>query len=59
MQLDGTTKFTTGTSGATAAMAGWWLLNRKSTFDETFKTLMATTIDAKNEFQTGRYILLP
>ena len=59
MQLNGTTKFTAGTSGATAAMAGWWLLNRKATFDETFNALMATTIDAKNEFQTGKYVRLP
>ena len=59
MQLNGTTKFTTGTSGATAAFAGWWLLNRKATFDETFNALMATTIDAKNEFQTGKYVRLP
>jgi hypothetical protein len=59
MQLDGTTKFTTGTSGATAAFAGWWLLNRKATFNETFNALMATTIDAKNEFQTGKYVRLP
>ena len=59
MQLDGTLKFTTGTSGATAAMAGWWLLNRKETFDATFNALMATTIDAKNEFQTGKYVRLP
>jgi hypothetical protein len=59
MQLNGTTKFTTGTSGATAAFAGWWLLNRKATFDETLKALMATTIDAKNEFQTGKYVRLP
>jgi len=59
MQLDGTLKFTAGTSGATAAMAGWWLLNRKATFDETFTALMATTVDAKNEFQTGKYVRLP
>lgn len=59
MQLDGTTKFTTGTSGATAAFAGWWLLNRKATFDETFNALMATTINTKNEFQTGKYVRLP
>ena len=58
-QLDGTTKFTTGTSGATAAMSGWWLLNRKATFDETFNALMATTINAKNEFQSGKYVRLP
>jgi hypothetical protein len=59
MQLNGTTKFTTGTSGATAAFAGWWLLNRKETFDATFNALMATTVDAKNEFQTGKYVRLP
>lgn len=59
MQLNGTLKFTTGTSGATAALAGWWLLNRKATFDETFKALMATTVDIKNEFQTGKYVRLP
>jgi len=59
MQLNGTTKFTTGTSGATAAFAGWWLLNKKETFDATFNALMATTIDAKNEFQTGKYVRLP
>ena len=57
--LDGSTKFTVGTSNATAAMAGWWLLNRKATFDETFKTIMSTTIDIKNEFQTGRYVTIP
>lgn len=59
MQLDGTLKFTAGTSGATAAMAGWWLLHRKATFDETFNFLMSTTLDTKNEFQTGRYVRLP
>jgi hypothetical protein len=59
LQLNGTSRFTTGTSGATAAMAGWWLLNRKATFDETFNALMATTVEAKNPFQTGRYLPLP
>jgi len=57
--LDGSTKFTVGTSNSTAAMAGWWLLNRKATFDETFNSIMATTIDIKNEFQTGRYVTIP
>jgi hypothetical protein len=54
--LDGTTRFAAGTSGATAAFAGWWVLNKKDTFDATYSALMATTIDAKNEFQTGRYV---
>jgi Subtilase family len=57
--LDGSTKFTVGTSNSTAVMAGWWLLNRKESFDATFNALMATTVSAKNEFQTGRYIVIP
>jgi hypothetical protein len=54
--LDGTTKFTVGTSNSTAVMAAWWVLNRKASFDETFNYLMSTTVDAKNEWVTGRYI---
>ena len=57
--LDGSTKFTVGTTNASAAMAGWWLLNRKATFDETFKAIRATTIDIKNEFQNGKYVTIP
>jgi hypothetical protein len=59
MQLNGKVKFTTGTSGATAALSGWWLLNRKETFDATYSALMASTTDAKNEFQTGKYVRIP
>lgn len=57
--LDGSTKFTTGTSGATAVFAAWWVLNKKDTFDATYTALMNTTVEAKNEFQTGRYINIP
>ena len=53
---DGSTKFVVGTSNSAAALAGWWLLNRKATFDETFNSIMATTTEAKNEFVTGRYV---
>ncbi len=53
---DGSTKFVVGTSNASAALAGWWLLNQKATFDETFNAIMATTTEAKNEFVTGRYV---
>lgn len=56
---DGSTKFVVGTSNSAAALAGWWLLNRKATFDETFNAIMATTTEAKNEFVTGRYVRLP
>ena len=58
-QLDGSTKFTVGTSNATAAMAGYWLLNRKATFDETYASILAITTDAKNEFISGKYIFIP
>ena len=56
---DGSTKFVVGTSNSAAALAGWWLLNRKATFDETFNAIMATTTETKNEFVTGRYVRLP
>jgi hypothetical protein len=55
---NGTTRFAAGTSGATAAFAAWWVLNKRETFDATYNALMATTIEAKNEFQTGRYVAI-
>jgi hypothetical protein len=58
-QLNGSTKFTVGTSNSTAALAAWWVLNKKASFDETFNFILSTTVDAKNEFQTGRYVKLP
>lgn len=58
-QLDGSTKFTVGTSNATAAMSGYWLLNRKATFDETFSSILLTTTEAKNEFISGKYVFIP
>lgn len=57
-QLDGSTKFTVGTSNATAAMSAYWLLNRKATFDETFSSILAATTDAKNEFISGKYVFI-
>ena len=56
---DGSQKFMVGTSNSSAALAGWWLLNKKATFDETFNAIMATTTEAKNELITGRYVRLP
>jgi hypothetical protein len=58
-QLNGSTKFTVGTSNSTAALAAWWVLNKKGSFDETFNSIMATTVDAKNEFITGQYVRIP
>ena len=58
LQLDGTKRFTVGTSNATAAMSGYWLLNRKATFDETFASILAATTQIKNEFQNGRFITI-
>jgi hypothetical protein len=57
--LDNSTKNSIGTSNSTAALAGWWLLNKKATFDETLNAIMATTTEAKNEFVTGRYVRVP
>jgi hypothetical protein len=57
-QLDGTLRFTVGTSNATSALAGYWLLNRKETFDATFAGILAGTTEIKNEFQTGRFVTI-
>lgn len=57
--LNGSTKFTVGTSNATAAFAAWWVLNNRGSFDDTFNSIMSTTTDAKNEWVTGRYVRLP
>lgn len=35
-QTDGSTKFLTGTSTATASFAAWWVLNYKTTYADTF-----------------------
>lgn len=55
-QLDGSKRFTVGTSNAASAMAGYWLLNRKATFDETYASILSGTTEVKNEFQTGRFV---
>ena len=57
--LNGSTKFMVGTSNATAALSGWWVLNKQATFDDTFKYIMDSTIEATNEWVTGRYVPLP
>jgi hypothetical protein len=54
--LDGTKSVSIGTSNATAALSSWWVLNRKSTFDETFAYLVNTATIAQNAWTTGRYI---
>jgi hypothetical protein len=56
LNLDGTKSVTIGTSNATAALSSWWVLNRKSTFDETFAYLVNTATIAQNAWTTGRYI---
>jgi hypothetical protein len=56
LNLDGSKSVTIGTSNATAALASWWVLNRKETFDETFAYLMSTSILTHNSWTTGRFI---
>jgi hypothetical protein len=48
-----------GTSNAAASMSAWWLLNKRANFDETYKFLMDSTVEAKNEWLVGRYVQLP
>ena len=58
-QTNGQMKFRVGTSNSTAALSGWWSLNRKATWEETYSLLVSKTTTAKNEFITGRYLLIP
>jgi hypothetical protein len=55
---DGTTKFIVGTSNATASLAGLWSLN-PGTFDATYSKFAIGSTEAKNEWLTGRYVLIP
>jgi len=59
MQPNGKTKFMVGTSNATAAMSGWWSLNRKATWQDTYNYMVSTSTSANNEWLTGKYVLLP
>lgn len=54
---DGTTKFTVGTSNATASLAGLWSLS-SGTFDEIYGKIAIGSTDAKNEWLTGRYVFI-
>lgn len=56
---NGTTKFMAGTSTATASLTAWWALNRKASFDDTYKALVASSIPTSNEWLSGKYIALP
>jgi hypothetical protein len=55
---DGSKKFIVGTSAATASVAAWWLLNRKESFDATYKYLSENAGVASNEWFTGKYIFI-
>jgi hypothetical protein len=55
---DGSRKFVVGSSAATASVAGWWLLNRKDSFDATYKYLSDNAGVASNEWFTGKYIFI-
>lgn len=55
---DGSRKFEVGSSTATASVAAWWLLNRKESFDATYKYLSDNAGVASNEWFTGKYIFI-
>jgi len=56
---NGTTKFTAGTSNATASMSGLWLLKRQASVDATYAAIVALSTTASNESVTGKYVLIP
>ena len=58
-QPNGTQKFMVGTSNATAALTGWWTLNRQATWSATYNLISASAKIASNEWLTGKYVQLP
>jgi hypothetical protein len=58
-QPNGNQKFMVGTSNATAAMTGWWTLNRQATWSATYNLISSTAKIASNEWLTGKYVQLP
>jgi hypothetical protein len=59
LQPNGKTKFMVGTSNAAAAMSGWWSLNRQSTWQGTYDSLVKNSSVTSNEWLTGRYVSIP
>ena len=59
LQPNGKTKFMVGTSNATAAMSGWWSLNRQATWQDTYNFMVTSSKTASNEWLTGRFVELP
>jgi hypothetical protein len=56
---NGTTKFTAGTSNATASISGLWLLNRQASVDATYAVIAAGSTTVSTESITGKYVLIP
>lgn len=56
LQPSGKTKFMVGTSNATAAMAGWWVLNQKANYADTYNFMVSTSKPASNEWLSGKYV---
>lgn len=55
--MNGSRQFSVGTSNATAAFAGWWMKNLKSSIAETYASITTTT--ASNKWLTGKYVHIP
>ena len=58
-KLDGTTKFSVGTSNASAAFSAWWVLNWKGSYAATYEFLSNSSTQISNEWLTGKYISIP
>lgn len=58
-QGNGSTKFTVGTSNATAAIAAWWITNYKGSYADTYAFLASSTIAATNAERKGIYVTIP
>lgn len=56
--LDNSKKVTIGTSNSTAALAAWWLLNKRESLKETYDYLLSLSKPANNSLVKGAYFEL-
>lgn len=57
--LNGSKQFSVGTSNATAAFAGMWMKNLRSTIGETYAYFSSISTTTTNQWLSGKYVLIP
>jgi hypothetical protein len=59
LEPNGNMQFNVGTSCSSAALTGWWTLNYKGNYSDTYNWLIGQSIPTSNNWLNGKYIKLP